>query len=268
MLKNFNRCFVYLLLGVTVFSIKAANIDTLAIDTKYLAGKENVVVISPDNNSVQPSSVMYILNGYSDNHLSWMKTQPRLPELSDQYGVVFVMPDGRNSWYWNVPSDTLLRMEDFIVNDLVPYIDNNYNTIRLAKNRAITGNSMGGHGALWLSMRHPDVWENAGSMSGAVDLRPYMDKWNLRALFGDKVLDFDNYTVATLVEKGSPDRLNIIVDCGTDDFFFDVNQELHQSMTKHGIPHLYMTRPGGHSHPYWNTSILYHLIFFNENFKK
>ena len=39
--------------------------------------------------------------------------------------------------------------------------------------RAISGLSMGGHGALWSAIRHKDVFGAAGSMSGGVDIRPF-----------------------------------------------------------------------------------------------
>ena len=58
----------------------------------------------------------------------------------------------------------------------------------------------------------------------------------------------------------------ITFDCGVDDFFATVNNNLHQRMVEEKIPHDYTSRPGNHSWNYWRNSIIYHLTFFNEAF--
>ena len=60
----------------------------------------------------------------------------------------------------------------------------------------------------------------------------------------------------------------MIFDCGSDDFFAGVNKNFHEELLKNKIPHDYISRPGGHSGAYWNNSVLYHLLYFNEAFKK
>ena len=54
----------------------------------------------------------------------------------------------------------------------------------------------------------------------------------------------------------------IIIDCGTSDFFYDVNEELHKKMLYMRIPHEYITRPGSHTHEYWNNAVDYQILFF------
>lgn len=258
-------------LGATLLC-NAATTDTLAIETKFLATPENVIVITPDIASEVACPTVYILNGYSDNHLQWSThTRPDIDKLADQYGMILVMPDGRDSWYWNSPIEPSLQMESFITEDLVPYIDAHYNTIANPEKRAITGLSMGGHGAFWLAMHHPDIWKNAGSMSGGVDIRPFPNNWKIKDLIGAADTNpqaWEDYTVINLAPTLKPGEINLTFDCGTEDFFFDVNNNLHVKLLEAGIPHDYTVRPGGHTHEYWANSILYHLLFFNENFKK
>ena len=57
------------------------------------------------------------------------------------------------------------NQEDYIVNDLVSYIDSNYRTIPHFNWRAITGHCAGGYGALNLAMRHPKVFRYVGALS-------------------------------------------------------------------------------------------------------
>lgn len=251
---------------------QAATVDTIAVTSKYLDSPENVVVIKPDVSDTTACPTVYLLNGYSGNHKAWIdRTRPDLPDLSDRYGFVFVLPDGRDSWYWDVPNDRGMQMESFITRDLVSYIDSVYNTIPMADKRAITGLSMGGHGAMWLAFRHPDIWKNVGSMSGGLDIRPFHNNWNMKSKIGDRDDNpeiWDSHTVIKLVPTLTPGEQNIIFDCGINDFFFEVNNNMHEALVEAHIPHDYTVRPGAHTHDYWANSLLYHLLYFNENFKK
>ncbi len=267
-----NRFFITLATLLTFVGLRAATVDTVAIATKFLASPEKVVIITPDaaNDSCQFPTV-YLLNGYSGNHKAWLGTRPDLPQLADKYGMVMVMPDGRDSWYWDSPQNSEMQMESFFVKDLVPYIDANYPTKRDAAQRAITGLSMGGQGAMWLAIRHSDIWGNAGSMSGGLDIRPFAERWNMKNALGPKDENpdiWENFAVINLVPTLKPGQINITFDCGIDDFFAEVNNNFHLALVKAKIPHDYTVRPGGHSHAYWRNSILYHLLFFNEAFNK
>lgn len=256
-----------------VLSASAFKTDTIAISTSRLEGPEKVVVITPDGKKDARYPTVYLLNGFSGTYRDWStRTQPRLGELADQYGMVMVMPDGRDSWYWDSPVNPKLQMESFIIKELVPHIDSHYPTRAEAAQRAITGLSMGGHGALWLAVNHPDVFGSAGSMSGGVDIRPFSGKWNTSKLlgqpYGKNPALWDSHTVATLIPKMKDAGLNIIFDCGKDDFFAAVNEQLHRDLLAANIPHDYTSRPGNHSHAYWANSVLHHLLFFNQAFNK
>lgn len=268
-MKKYSIC--VLLFLCAFLSGKAASIDTLAIATEFLDSPENVVVITPDGAKDSNCPTVYLLNGFSGNHLDWLQVRPDLPELADKYNFIFVLPDGRDSWYWDSPVDPSLQMESFITKQLVEYVDNNYPTLPQPDKRAIMGLSMGGHGALWLAMRHPDIWGNAGSTSGGLDIRPFPERWKMKERLGEKDDNpglWDERTVINLVPSLQPGQLNLIIDCGVDDFFFDVNNNMHSALMDAGIPHDYIVRPGNHSRPYWSNSILYQLLFFNENFNK
>lgn len=252
-------------------SAQAFRVDTVAVATPHLETPLEVVVIQPTVGDYAKGSydTVYLLNGFGGDHKTWYGLQPRIAELADLYGMVMVMPNGRDTWYWNSPVDPAVQMEDAIIKSVVPYIDSHYPTVRKASHRAITGLSMGGHGAMWLATRHPDVFGSMGSMSGGVDIRPFPGKWRMAERIGtpDKT-DWDDYTVATLVPVMAKNGQNITFDCGSDDFFFKVNNELHDNMLKAGVKHDYTVRPGGHSGTYWKNSILYHLLFFREAFDK
>lgn len=77
----------------------------------------------------------------------------------------------KNSWYFDSPVDTAYRYETHISKEVVGFIDGHYRTRANKKYRAITGLSMGGHGALFIALRHSDIFGAAGSISGGVDLK-------------------------------------------------------------------------------------------------
>ena len=52
--------------------------------------------------------------------------------------------------------------EDYITNEIVEFVDENYNI----SNHAVMGHSSGGYGALVLGMRHPDIFQAIADHSG------------------------------------------------------------------------------------------------------
>ena len=169
------------------------------------------------------------------------------------------------------PLNADVRYETFVSDELVQYIDSCYPTIADRKGRAITGFSMGGHGALWNAIRHSDVFSAVGSTSGGVDIRPFPKNWNMSDQLGEKERfpeNWENYTVINQVPQMRNGQLAIIIDCGYGDFFFDVNTRFHEALLKQGVDHDFIVRPGEHNHRYWHNSIDYQILFFQKHFRE
>ena len=101
-----------------------------------------VVVVTPDaalGKKAVACPVIYLLHGYGGNAKTWIGVKPDLPQIADEKGIIFVCPDGKNSWYWDSPKDPSYRYETFVSSELVKYIDGHYKTIADRKGRAITG---------------------------------------------------------------------------------------------------------------------------------
>jgi enterochelin esterase-like enzyme len=83
--------------------------------------------------------------------------------------MIIVMPDaGTDPYGFSFYTNSMLNgnFEDFIVNDLVSYIDKKYNTVANASGRAVIGHSQGGYAAFKFGMLHPDVFGTVASHSG------------------------------------------------------------------------------------------------------
>ena len=275
MIKNMERkIFLFaLFLWAGCFSLNAARVDTLMVKSPSMKNSVKVVFILPDKalgDKAQSCPVVYLLHGHGGNAKSWIELKPELPAIADAKGWIFVCPDGKNSWYWDSPLHADFRYETFVSSELVDYTDGHYATKADRRFRAISGLSMGGHGALWLSIRHKDTFGAAGSMSGGVDIRPFPDNWNMKDQLGeyaDNKEVWDNHTVMTQLDKIANGELALLIDCGEDDFFLNVNQELHKQLLQRKIDHDFI-RPGIHFETYWNNSIDYHLLFFEKFFAK
>ncbi|TNE51961.1 MAG: esterase family protein [Bacteroidetes bacterium] len=234
----------------------------------------NCLVVKPNNytGSGDPLPVVYLLHGYSGDHSSWLKDAPQLLRKADQFQMLFVLPDGGyDSWYLDSPVDSTVRYETFVVREVVPFIDQHYATVADRSGRAIAGLSMGGHGAVYLAARNPDVFGAAGSMAGGLDLRPFRkNNWDLEGVLGKPDRHWKNWeahSVVNLLHNLKDKKVSLIIDCGTDDFFLDANRLMHKRLLKANIPHTYTERPGGHSGDYWGNAVDFQLVFFDKFFK-
>jgi S-formylglutathione hydrolase FrmB len=229
------------------------------------------VVIKPDNQS--PESifpVVYLLHGHGGNYSSWIKQVPELKAYADLYQVLIVCPDGGiSSWYFDSPEDPASRYETYVAKELVNLIDKQYSTVKGPKGRAITGLSMGGHGALYLAFKHSTVFGAAGSMSGGLDLRPFPNNWSIASHLGkysDNPARWDSSSVINLTHLLTPKTLQLLIDCGTQDFFYGVNIAFHEKLIERNIPHDFISRPGVHNWDYWRNAVKYQLLFMSNFF--
>jgi S-formylglutathione hydrolase FrmB len=266
------RILVFLLFFVVFVSSHAAVVDTILVYSQSMKKNIKAVIITPDNYaSAKEFPVVYLLHGYSGNQLDWITKAKGFEKAVDQYNLIIVCPDGGyRSWYWNSPVDPRSQYETFISDELVKAIDTKYKTIKDRSGRAITGLSMGGHGALYLAIKHQDVYGAAGSMSGGVDIRPFANNWDMAKLLGTYAEQPDRWeknTVINMLNLLTPNSLAIIIDCGTDDFFFKVNENLHQQLMYRNIPHDFIARPGAHTWPYWTNAVKYQLLFMSNYFE-
>ena len=261
----------FLLFIFCVFSLQA---ETIKTKVKSDAMNKDIpcVIITPTNyNPSATYPVIYLLHGYGGNQNTWPNIKKDLSQTATQDSIIFVCPNGENNWYWDSPFNKEPQFETFISKELVSYVDKNFSTRDDRTGRAITGLSMGGHGALWLAIRHQDIFGAAGSTSGGVDIRPFPDNWDMKKQLGEYINNkeiWDNHTVINQINKLQDGKLAIIFDCGFKDFFFEVNNNLHNTLLKQGIAHDYIVRPGEHNSQYWGNSIDYQILFFKKFFQK
>lgn len=271
MLKFFKGLVLPLVLVLFSFIARAAKVDTVETYSDVMKKKIKAVVVRPDSyDNTKAFPVVYLLHGYGADYKNWISFAPHIKDIADHDNLMIVCADGNvRSWYFDSKVNPQSQYETYVSTELVKYVDEHYKTIKARTGRAITGLSMGGHGALYLSFKHQDVYGAAGSTSGGVDIRPFPNNWDMAAVLGpyaEKPENWEKNTVINMLYLLTPKKLALIIDCGTEDFFYKVNCNLHDELLLRNIPHDFITRPGAHNSQYWSNSIKYQLQFFHDYF--
>ncbi|MDO6392045.1 alpha/beta hydrolase family protein [Pontibacter sp. BT731] len=270
------RCTLTLLLCLYLFTAQA-KVDTLVIQSPSMQKTLKAGVVTPDGYQKKksgPYPVLYLLHGYSGNFSNWLKVPPQkdlLQTMADKYQLIIVTPDGGfSSWYYDSPVDKQSQYETFITQELRQEIERRYKAIPERSARFISGLSMGGHGALYLSARNPELYLAAGSMSGALNVsRSESEKLlkSIEAVLGPKPENMERFrqnSVVHMVPELKQSGVHLIVDCGVADMLLEDNRELHRRLVYEKVPHEYIERPGAHTWAYWGNALEYHLLFFQK----
>src|ERR1700733_14359960 len=116
--------------------------------------------------------VLYFLHGLGDNEQTLFKgggwdliedlRQKR--QISD---FLVVAPEGKRSFYIN-SADGRVAYGDFFIREFIPYIESRYSIRRERSQRAISGVSMGGYGALRFAFAYPELFSSVSAQSAAL----------------------------------------------------------------------------------------------------
>jgi S-formylglutathione hydrolase FrmB len=282
---NKTRSFFIALFFFQCLISRAATVDSIDVPSAVMNKTYKAAVVLPTSYAKSKATypVLYLLHGGGGHFRDWLTSTPdkmTVKNLADQYNLIIVMPEGETfSWYLNSPLNKESQFETYITVEVINKIDGMYRTVKNSNGRVITGLSMGGHGALYLSTRHPDLFCAAGSMSGALDMNSA--NWKIPPQFASSIKQgfqrlvgdttnaelYANYSAVNMADKMKKNNLKIIIDCGVDDFLIEANRELHRRLVYNHTPHDYTERPGGHTWDYWQNSLPYHVMFFYQILK-
>ncbi len=270
----------FVLLLLFTHLVHAAKVDTLAIHSEAMGKTYHAAVALPDSYSKgkQRYPVLYLLHGATGHFRDWLKSTPdpnAVKRLADQYNLIIVMPEGETfSFYLDSPKNKQSRFETHITVEVINAVDKKYRSVASKNGRAITGLSMGGHGAMYLGTKHPELFSAIGSMSGALDMGALASDdfvKRMEPVFGPDRLPqevYAGYSVMGMIDKIKSNQLPIIIDIGVDDFLIESNRELHRRLVYNKVPHDYTERPGAHTWEYWQAALPYQILFFNSVFEK
>ena len=285
-----------------------------------LGVQKRLLVYLPPSYDREPSRrypVAFYLHGAWGAEDNWV-TLGRIDRVMDSLiaaglpEMIVVLPDGDDGWYttWNAlnnmaacRADTTRRepaasycvpwpkYDEYIAREVVAHVDSSYRTLARRERRAIGGLSMGGYGAISLSLRYPDVFAAAASHSGVLSPRyvgpvPFAPPpryaaavsairerygpplWALmRPVFGRDTIAWRARDPAILARhlaaSGAPVPA-LFVDVGRDDAFLEQNRAFRAELATLGIPVRYSEWPGKHDWAYWRAHVVESLWWMGE----
>jgi enterochelin esterase-like enzyme len=188
--------------------------------------------------------VVYNLHGAGGGtpDRQWDRTHKVIIDAMDNARVrpmIYVFVDGLGSTMWADTFDGKRLAATTFVNELIPHVDATYRTIAAKQGRAVDGFSMGGFGALMLSMKHPELFSSAVSYGAAVVTFERMSAGIKRDAFGDNAEHFAKFDPrahlarnADAVRKGV--RVRMV--CGTKDDLYPANLDFKALLEQSKIP--------------------------------
>ena len=216
--------------------------------------------------------VLYYLHGLGDNEQSLLNSGgwQLVEDLRQHHKIgdfLIAAPQGWRSFYIN-SADGKLRYSDFFLKEFMPFIEGKYRIRRERKERAITGISMGGYGALRFAFAHPELFGSVSAQSAALMSPRQLDISMhsstpvgklLGNVFGDPInashWNENSPFGLAKTNKTSITQLAIYFNCGDqDEYGFDNGATaLDQELRAEGIKHEFHLYPGNHSATYFLT---------------
>jgi S-formylglutathione hydrolase FrmB len=140
--------------------------------------RDLIVYLPPDYDESKQYPVVYCLTGFTGRGKMFLNDSAFTPNLAQRIDkliaehkikpMIAVMPDCfthyGGSQYIN--SSATGDYEDYLTQEIVPFVDETFSTINDKNSRAVMGKSSGGYGALIMALRHSDIFGLACSTSG------------------------------------------------------------------------------------------------------
>lgn len=211
---------------------------------------------------------LWYLSGLTCTHENAM-TKAGLQEHAAEHGLAVIYPDtsprgegvsddeaydlGQGAgFYVNATCDPWkphFQMYDYIVSELREVVTSNF-----AVNGAhgITGHSMGGHGAITIALRNPDLFDSVSAFAPIAN--PTQSDWGkkqLSAYLGsDEAAWADHDSTLLVADRGW--KGDILVDQGASDQFLDLlkPESLSAAIALHRLPGVVRMQPG-YDHSYF-----------------
>jgi S-formylglutathione hydrolase FrmB len=252
-------------------SAAPGRVECNSLPSKILSRSVAYCIVLPPSFDVNQSRrfpVLYSFHGLGDNeqffvHSGAWNLVADMLERGELAEFPVATPDGDASFYVN-SKDGKDRYEDFLLQEFFPFIEKRYRILPGRANRAVSGVSMGGYGALHLAFRHPQLFSSVSAHSAAL-----IEK--LPAFLGNapqspraRVLGgvfgippdagfWDRNSPITLAHTVNLTGLKIYFDCGAqDDYGFEAGaMTLDKILSSRHIPHEFHLYPGRHDPAYF-----------------
>jgi len=170
--------------------------------------------------------VVYFLHGAGGNESSDAGLSARVAaEITAGriQPVIYVFPNGGERSGYRDSTETYVRSETMLIQELLPLVDREFRTINAPEARAICGFSMGGGGAMRLALKYPERFGAAASLAAALDRPPDADG-------GDHC-----YAHASALSEAQRESLRLYFVIGDEDFLYPRHEPFLRHLKQLGI---------------------------------
>jgi len=187
----------------------------------------------------QPYPVLYLLHGYGNNHATW-SGYSNVELYAEERQIAVVMLSAENKFYADHKNDD--NYFKFVAEELPEFIQNTFPVSRRKEDTFIAGLSMGGFGALYHGLSHPERFAAIGSFSGAVNRQ-----------------DNEGISPELLLRRCIKENIElpkIYISIGNEDFLLDVNQQFVDLLEDFKVDH-YSAFIDGYTHEwrFWDMEV-------------
>jgi S-formylglutathione hydrolase FrmB len=261
-------------------------VECNTVQSKILARSVSYCIVLPasfDTDKTKHFPILYSLHGLGDNeqffvHSGLWNLVEDMLEKGELKEFLIATPDGGAGFYIN-SKDGKNRYEGFLLQEFFPLIEKRYRAAAGRGNRAISGVSMGGYGALHLAFRHPQLFVSVSAHSAALIEKlpaflgsaPQSPRARvLGNVFGTppELAFWEQNSPLTLARTANLTGLHIYFDCGDrDDYGFDAGAAaLDKILTARHIAHEFHLYPGRHDVGYFSEHLPASLVFTSKYF--
>ncbi|MBI1311793.1 hypothetical protein GC176_10920 [bacterium] len=169
----------------------------------------------------------------------------RLSGLQNVHRLICVMPTFSDlPWYADHPTDPRIRQESYLLNGVVPWVDESFPTIAAREGRLLVGFSKSGWGAFSLLLRHPDVFDRAAAWDAPL-MMDTPGRYGSGPIFGTPE-NFATYQLSKLLAAcAEPLRANThprLIHLGFGNFRSE-HSGFETLLNNQQIPHIYADGP-------------------------
>ena len=237
--------------------------------SETLGCEMNFAVYLPPQAEARKLPVLYWLSGLTCTEQNFI-TKAGAQRYAAEHGLILVAPDtsprgddvadadgydlGKGAGFYvnatQAPWAKHYRMYDYVVSELPALVEANFPATDA---RAISGHSMGGHGALIAALKNPGRYRSVSAFSPIV--APSQAPWGEKAFaayLGEDRGTWQAWDAAALV-AGAPERLPLLIDQGDADEFLagQLKPELLQAACDSAGHSLRLRLQPGYDHSYY-----------------
>ncbi|GAB3280143.1 hypothetical protein GCM10027347_55170 [Larkinella harenae] len=231
--------------------IPTGKLDSVQYESKTVGAKRKALIYTPPGYSKKKKyPVLYLLHGIGGDEKEWLRGGNPQIILDNLYAdkklepMIVVMPNGRamkdDRATGNIMAPDKVQafatFEKDLLNDLIPYVEKTYSTLKDREHRAIAGLSMGGGQSLNFGLGNLDKFAWVGGFSSAPNTKRPEE-------------------LVPNPEEAKKKLKLLWISCGDNDGLITFSKRTHDYLYQQNVPHVYYIEPGVHDFKVWKNGL-------------